>query len=139
MRQLARRIQRLEFAGAFVDLHRSFALVVSPFAQRRKVSHVRASFPSLAATYERALGIQPLSALDAQAEPLWDCLAAKADLTPFSALPSNVGPKVNPARPGYLARDFSGVDRARLGVELWQARRPNEPIPRRLRDEENDD
>ena len=46
-------------AADHLDSHRSFALVVSPWAQRRKLSHVRASFPSLAATYQRALGLSP--------------------------------------------------------------------------------
>jgi DNA-binding beta-propeller fold protein YncE len=61
-------------ATEHVDAHRWFALVVSPWAQRQKVSH----------------------------------------------------------------RDFSGVDRARLGVELWQGARPGEPVPRALL-EANDD
>ena len=122
-----------------VDLHRSFALVVSPWARRGKVSHVRASFPSLAATAERALGIPPLSALDAQAEPLWDCLATGADPTPFSALPSNVPMTTNPSRPGYRGHDFSGVDRARLGVELWRGRRPRDPVPPQLLEQDDDD
>jgi hypothetical protein len=77
-----------------VDLHRSFALVVSPWARRGR---------------------------------------------PFTALPSNVAPKTNPLRPGWRARDFSGVDRARLGVELWQAARPGEPVPGRLLEAEGDD
>lgn len=122
-----------------VDLHRSFALLVSPWAQRGKVSHVRASFPSLAATAEHALGFAPVSALDAQAEPLWDCLAQRPDATPFDALPANVGPKTNPQRPGYRAQDFSGVDRAKLGVELWLGRRPNDPVPKHLLEEDPDD
>src|SRR5205823_2338135 len=37
-------------AADHVDSHRSFALVVSPWARRKRISHVRASFPSLAAT-----------------------------------------------------------------------------------------
>ena len=71
-------------AADHLDSHRSFALVVSPWARRKRISHVRASFPSLAATYERALGLAPLSALDAQAEPLWDCLSSDEDATPFA-------------------------------------------------------
>jgi hypothetical protein len=121
-----------------VDAHRSFALVVSPWAQRQRVSHVRASFPSLGATYQRALGVKPLSGLDAQAEPLWDCLAEKPDARPFTALQSNVAPSTNPERPGWQARDFSGVDRARLGVELWEGARPGEPVPRALLEAEDD-
>ncbi|HUJ24539.1 MAG TPA: alkaline phosphatase family protein, partial [Myxococcales bacterium] len=122
-----------------VDSHRSFALVVSPWAQRGKVSHVRGSFPSLAATYERALGVQPLNALDAQAEPLWDCLSGTSDATPFSALPANVAPALNPSMPRARVHDFSAVDRAKLGVELWRHARPDAPPPKALLDEDDDD
>jgi len=125
-------------AADHLDSHRSFALVVSPWAQRKKVSHVRASFPSLAATYERALGLSPLNALDAQAEPLWDCLAGQSDATPFTALPSNVTPATNPSMPRFREKDFSGVDRARLGLELWRAARPHDPPPRALLEEDDE-
>jgi hypothetical protein len=127
-------------AADHVDPHRSFALVVSPYARRGRVSHVRASFPSLAATWQRALGVKPLSALDAQAEPLWDCLTGTPDKTAFTALPGNVPRTINPARPGLRALDFSAVDRARgLGIQLWQAARPGEPVPIRILRAESDD
>jgi YVTN family beta-propeller protein len=127
-------------AADHVDPHRSFALVVSPYARRGRVSHVRASFPSLAATWQRALGVKPLSALDAQAEPLWDCLTETPDKTAFTALPGNVPKTINPARPGLRALDFSAVDRARgLGIQLWQAARPGEPVPIRILRAESDD
>ena len=41
-------------------------------------------------TWERALGVKPLSRYDAAAAPLWDCLTDTPDFTPFTALPSNV-------------------------------------------------
>lgn len=122
-----------------VDAHRSFALVISPWARHGRVSHVRGSFPSLAATYQRALGLRPLNALDAQAAPLWDCLSGVADPTPYGALPSNVAPALNPSMPRGRAHDFSGVDRARLGLELWRHARPDAPPPRALLVEEDDD
>jgi hypothetical protein len=122
-----------------VDSHRSFALVVSPWAQHGKVSHVRGSFPSLAATYERALGMKPLNALDAQAEPLWDCLSARADNAPFTALSNNVAPALNPSMPRPYGKDFSGVDRARIGLELWRAARPNDPPPKQVLEDDDDD
>ena len=113
--------------------------MASPFARRGRVSHVRASFPSLAATAERALGVPPSSSLDAQAEPLWDCLSAAPDPTPFTALPGNVSPRLNPARPARRELDFSLPDRARgVGIELWQARRPGEPVPRQILQRESD-
>lgn len=126
-------------SGDHLDSHRSFALVVSPWARRGRVSHVRGSFPSLAATAERALGVPPVSALDAQAEPLWDCLTGAPDPTPYSALPSNVPMRLNPQRPGARELDFSGPDRARLGVELWQAMRPGEPLPQQIAEGADDD
>jgi DNA-binding beta-propeller fold protein YncE len=128
-------------SGDHLDSHRSFALVVSPWARRGRVSHVRGSFPSLAATAERALGVAPVSALDAQAEPLWDCLTGAPDATPYSALPGNVPMRLNPERPGARELDFSGPDRARLrlGIELWLAMRPGEPVPRQIAEGADDD
>lgn len=126
-------------AADHVDSHRSFALLAGPWVKRDHVSHVRASFPSLLATWERALGVKPLSVLDASAEPLWDCLTATPDPRAFTALPDNIGPKTNPvAGPGAeesRALDFSGVDRARgLGPVLWKVMRPGEPVPQRVLD-----
>ena len=116
-----------------VDAHRSFALVVSPWARRGRVSHVRGSMPSLAATWQRALGVPPSSTFDANAEPLWDCLTGVPDERPFTALPSNVAPRTNrrgdPGEEESRGLDFSAVDKAVLGPALWKAMRPGEPMP----------
>ena len=89
--------------------------------------------PSLAATWERALGVAPLSAFDAEAEPLWDCLTSAPDPAPFTALPSNVQPHVNqrgdPGEEESRGLDLSTIDRADLGPALWKAMRPGEGRP----------
>ena len=133
-------------SGAYdhVDAHRSFALVVGPYARRGRISHVRASFPSLAATYERALGVAPVSALDGEAEPLWDCLTATPDLTQYTALAAGVGPKNNlrgaPGEEESRALDFSLPDQAQgMSAILWKAMRPGEPLPQAKAAEEDDD
>ena len=116
-----------------VDSHRSFVLVVSPYARRGRVSHLRGSMPSLAATWQRALNVPPSSTFDAHAEPLWDCLTGTPDFTPYAALPSNIAARLNKVGdPGELESrglDFSQVDRARLGPALWKAMRGDEPMP----------
>src|SRR5262249_55105470 len=120
-----------------VDRRRSFALVVSPWAKRGHVSHVRAAFPSLGATWERALGAQPASRYDGAAEPLWDCLSATADLRPFTALQSNVGAhntlRGDPGEEETRGLDLSQVDRAPLGPALWKYMRGSEPMPGPIR------
>ena len=119
-----------------VDRRRSFALVVSPYARRGRVSHVRGSMASMASTWERALGVQPLSQFDADAEPLWDCLTGTPDFTAFSALPSNIAARTNQiGDPGELESrglDLSTIDKARLGPSLWRALRPNDPMPKSI-------
>ena len=116
-----------------VDRRRSFALVVSPWAQRGRVSHQRAAFPSLAATWERALGVTPASRYDAASEPLWDCLTAVPDYSPYTALPANIAPhnseRGDPGEEETRGIDLSQVDRAPLGAALWKYMRRGEPLP----------
>jgi len=121
-----------------VDRRRSFALVISPWARRGRVSSVRAAFPSLAATWERALGVAPVSRWDAAAEPLWDCLTGDPDFAPYTALPSNIAPRITgrgePGEQETLGLDTTEVDRAPLGPALWRYMRPGEPMPRGILD-----
>ena len=68
-----------------VDVHRSPLLVVSPWAKRNYISHVRASFHSVFATIEHILGLPPIGRGDATSPPLWDHFSPHLDSRPFTA------------------------------------------------------
>jgi YVTN family beta-propeller protein len=107
-----------------VDSHRSFVLVISPWARRGYVSHVNANYQSVFATITRILGVPPMGRPDAAASPLWDMFTATADMSPWTAVPRNVPEsKINDLNtPGVresLQMDFRGPDRNEdLGVVL---------------------
>lgn len=114
-----------------VDSHRSFVLVISPWARRGYVSHVNANYQSVFATITRILGVPPMGRPDASASPLWDMFTATADLSPWTVVPRTVPEsKINDlTTPGVresLRMDFRGPDRNEdLGVvldayRLWQ-------------------
>jgi hypothetical protein len=114
-----------------VDSHRSFVLVMSPWARRGYVSHVNANYQSVFATITRILGVPPMGRPDASASPLWDMFTATADLSPWTAVPrtipeSKINDLTTPGVRESLRMDFRGPDRNEdLGVvldayRLWQ-------------------
>ncbi|MBN1771245.1 MAG: bifunctional YncE family protein/alkaline phosphatase family protein [Deltaproteobacteria bacterium] len=98
-----------------IDAHRSFLLVISPWARRGHISHVHGSFLSVYRTIERILGLPPLGRTDAAATPLYDAFTNVPDETPYMALPRTVPDDVNPGwYPGAersATLDFRGPDR----------------------------
>jgi DNA-binding beta-propeller fold protein YncE len=98
-----------------VDAHRTFVLVISPWARRGHISHVNTSFASVFATIDRILGIPPVGREVATAAPLWDFFTAIPDNTPYSALPRNIPETVNfvgaPGAEESAKMDFRGPDR----------------------------
>jgi hypothetical protein len=124
-----------------VEYHRSYCLVVSPWAKRGYISHVNASYPSLFRTFELVLGIPPMTRYDALATPLWDVFTTTPDTTPYTAIPRTVADEVNlesELGASHSARmDFSGPDRnPELGEVLWWyvkgAPRPGSALAREL-------
>ncbi len=71
-----------------VDAHRSPLYIAGPFVKRGFVDHTPYSTSGVLRTIELILGIPPMSQYDAAATPLWRCFTAKADHTPFMALPA---------------------------------------------------
>jgi YVTN family beta-propeller protein len=70
-----------------IDARRTVLLCAGPWCKRNYVSHTNAGFPGLLKTIFRLLHAPPLSLQDAAAADLADCFAAKADMTPYRALP----------------------------------------------------
>lgn len=111
-----------------VDYHRSFLLVISPWAKRGYVSSVHTSFPSLFRTFELIFGIPPMNRYDRLATPLWDAFSSKTDPEPYTTIPRTVPDKVNPPRAVgaefSMRMDFRGPDRnPLLGDVLWWYRK----------------
>ena len=73
-----------------VSGYRTTAYVASPYARRRAVVSTQYNTTSLLRTIEQILGLPPMNQFDASAEPLRDCFTDTPDLTPFTALPSNI-------------------------------------------------
>jgi YVTN family beta-propeller protein len=120
-----------------VDYHRSYCLVLSPWAKHGYVSHVNASYPSLFRTFELILDLPPMNRYDALATPLFDVFTNEKDTATFTALPRKVPDVMNP--PGSAtasfseSMDFRGPDRnPDLGALLWWARKGAPPAGSRL-------
>jgi YVTN family beta-propeller protein len=113
-----------------VDVHRTFVVVISPWARRGHLSHVNSSFASVFATIDRILGVPPVGRADASAAPLWDFFTAIPDLTPYTVIPRNVPETFNDASSPGAAKsarmDWSGPDRnpeleiLLLAYRAWQ-------------------
>ena len=73
-----------------VSGYRTTAYVASPYARRGQVVSTQYNTTSLIRTMEQILGLPPMNQFDASATPMFDCFTAKADLTPFVAVPNNV-------------------------------------------------
>ncbi|MFA6032796.1 MAG: alkaline phosphatase family protein, partial [Myxococcota bacterium] len=97
-----------------VDAHRSFGLVISPWARRGYVSGVHHSIGSFFATMGRILNLAPLNTYDQYAAPLFDCLTNKADLKQYEHIPRKVPVKYNNESTIFAAEsaamDFSVPD-----------------------------
>ena len=113
-----------------VDVHRSFVVVISPWARRNHLSHVNVSFASVFATIDRILGIPAVGREDATAAPLWDFFTAIPDSTPYTAIPRNIPETFSdthtPGSGASAKMDFGGPDRnpelevLLLAYRAWQ-------------------
>jgi DNA-binding beta-propeller fold protein YncE len=95
------------------DAHRIPALVVSPYAKRGAVLHVRYDFPSVVRSVELILGLKPMNLFDAQAEPMYDAFDSSAsNAEPFTAVPPQYPlDETNPAQPtSAAAREAAKLD-----------------------------
>mgnify|MGYP001272877227 FL=1 len=73
-----------------VSAYRTVAMVISPYSRLRKTISTYYTQPSMIRTIEQILGLPPMNIQDAIANPMADCFTDKADLTPYTALPSNI-------------------------------------------------
>jgi YVTN family beta-propeller protein len=93
-----------------VDAHRTFGLVISPWANHSHVSHVHTSFSSMVKTIDLLLGLPPTSLQEMTATSMSDFFIGRGDrpdFTPYNTVPNNVFSAVNPlplAAPNALSR-----------------------------------
>lgn len=70
-----------------VDAHRSFVLVISPWAKRGYISHLHTSVASILKTEEELLGLPSLNLYDGLASDLLDCFTTTPDFRPYTLIP----------------------------------------------------
>lgn len=70
-----------------VSEHRTYAVVVSPYAKRQYLGSAHLSTVSILKTEEELLGLQPLSLGELLATDMSGFFQGSPDLTPFSAIP----------------------------------------------------
>jgi YVTN family beta-propeller protein len=70
-----------------VNEHRSYAIVVSPFAKRHYIGTQHLSTVSILKTEEELLGLPPLSLGDLLATDMSDFFTSSADMHPFTLIP----------------------------------------------------
>jgi YVTN family beta-propeller protein len=121
-----------------VDGHRTVGLVISPYTRRRAVIRTNYTQISMLRTMELILGLGHMNQLDLGAEPMTDCFTAKADTTPYTAVPNRIplgemNPPLRALRGAQrywaersLELDLDDVDRAdedTFNRILWHATR----------------
>lgn len=126
-----------------VDGHRSICLVISPYAKRGAVVSKFYNQTSVLHTIELILGIPPMNQMDAMAPVMRECFVDSPDLTPYTAIPSNIPlDETNPEKQSeigvYWAKksmelNFDEIDAAdndTLNRVVWFAMKgPDAPYP----------
>lgn len=129
-----------------VSGYRTVALCAGPYVKRGEIISTQYNTTSLIRTMEQILGLPPMNAFDASAEPMFDCFTDEPDLTPYVAIPANIPlDQMNPLalniQDPVLREDalvsgtlnFREVDRAPedvLNRILWRAMRGTaDPYP----------
>jgi hypothetical protein len=125
-----------------VDAHRSPALVISPFSQRRRVDSTMYSTTSVLRTIELILGLAPMSQYDAAATPMFNAMQATPDLQPFVQLPARISIDEKNDELAYgadasMRMNLAEADLAperELNEILWRSiKGPSAPVPPAVR------
>jgi len=127
-----------------VSAYRTVALVISPYSRLKKTVSTYYTQPSMIRTIEQILGLPPMNIQDAIANPMTECFTSVPDLTPYTALKSNIplnqmnpqiislrGKALHYAKKSMLP-EFDGVDSGNddlLNRILWFAEKGNIPYP----------
>jgi YVTN family beta-propeller protein len=137
-----------------VSAYRTVSLVISPYSRLKSVNHTFYTQPSMVRTIEQILGLPPMNIQDAIANPMADCFGNVSDMTPFTAVPSNIridemnpqlvslnGKALHYAKKSMLP-EFDGIDTGNddlLNRILWFAEKGNTPYPAKYAGADKDD
>jgi YVTN family beta-propeller protein len=119
-----------------VDGHRSFCLVVSPYARRNTVVSEFYNQTSVLRTIEHMLGVPAMNRFDASSPLMTDCFQSRPDLTPYTAVPNQIPlDEITPRNSSVaLVRVDKPdmVDDDVMNRKLWRAARGSESYPVRF-------
>jgi DNA-binding beta-propeller fold protein YncE len=138
--------------GDHVEMHRSPAVIVSPWVKRHYASHVHYDVPAVWHTIELLLHLQPMNQRDGNAPGMYDVFSPTMDTTPYTFIPRKTPVSTNSADAplsGESAKiDFSRPDTAPLGRILWKVvhgkdaeppwRQKGKPEPKLAPDDDDD-
>jgi YVTN family beta-propeller protein len=137
-----------------VSAYRTVSLVISPYSRLKSVNHTFYTQPSIVRTIEQILGLPPMNIQDAIANPMSNCFGTVPDITPFTAVPSNIPiDEMNPQLVSLSGRalhyakksmlpEFDGIDSGNddlLNRILWFAEKGNIPYPSKYAGADKDD
>lgn len=105
--------------GDHYDSHRMPALAIGPWIRRGFVDHTHYDQASILRTVEVLFHLDPLSINDADAPPILDAFAERADSTSYHALPPNFPLRRNPGRPTQTSFVLDGPESAAFPMEEW--------------------
>lgn len=81
-----------------ISAYRTTAQVISPYSRLKKTISKNYNQTSMLRTIEQILGIPPMNALDASAEPMFECFTNKPDFSPYTHLMNQVPlDEINPS------------------------------------------
>jgi YVTN family beta-propeller protein len=84
-----------------VDGHRSICIVVSPYTKRGETVSAFYNQTGLIHTMEQIMGLPPMNQMDASGPLMTDCFGARADYTPYTAVPNEI--PLNEMNPGTIS------------------------------------
>ena len=111
--------------GDHVEMHRTPAVVVSPWARHGYVSSVHYDVPALWHTITLLLHVDPINQRDGNAPAMYDVFSPKPDTSTYTVIPRKIPVATNSADAPMAKEsgriDFSRPDTAPLGRILWKA------------------
>lgn len=127
-----------------VDGHRSICLVISPYTKRGAVISTFYNQAGVLHTMERIMGLPPMNQQDAMAPLMFECFTNVPNLTPYTALPSNIDlaegvggtAGLTPTQQYWAAKasklDLSrpdAIDDDTFNRHIWHSIKGDEPYP----------
>lgn len=107
--------------GDHVNARRMPAFLVGPYARRSFIDHTQYSLVSVLRTVETLFGLDPLTIYDAAAPPMLDALAEQSEVSPYTAIASNIPMQKNPGKAKSMAFVLDGPGSVDIPNEEWSS------------------